>query len=184
MLCSLDRPVKPRLDASWQAVAMSHPAKLLEPTYHLALVSQLLEGLPSLVPRAVPIHVVHLVKVDVVGLEPFQAALAVLADLVRRKAAAVCVGLGQVGLAFDGIEDLGGQDHGVPAAASLGKPAPQNLLGVPLLATPAVDVGGVEEVDAELQGTLHDLETLFLGRVPAEVHGAKANVAYQNPVLS
>ena len=38
---------------------------------HLALVSQLFEGLPSLVPWAIPIHVVHLVKVDVVGLEPF-----------------------------------------------------------------------------------------------------------------
>jgi hypothetical protein len=128
--------------------------------------------------------VVHLVKVDVVGLEPFQTAFAVLADLVRRKAAAVRVGLGQVGLAFDGIEDLGGQDHRVPAAASLGKPASQDLLGVALLAAPAVDVGGVEEIDAKLQGPIHDLETLFLGGVPAEVHGAQTDVAHQDPVFS
>ncbi len=26
------QPIKPRLEASWQAVAMSHPAKLLDPT--------------------------------------------------------------------------------------------------------------------------------------------------------
>ena len=93
---------------------------------------------------------VHLVKVDVIGLEPFQTAFAVLADLVRRKAAAVCVGFCQVGLALDRIEDLRGQHYRVAAAASLGKPASQNLLGVARLTTPAVDVCGVEEVDPEL----------------------------------
>src|SRR5271165_7613684 len=93
-------------------------------------------------------------------------------------------GLRQVGLAFDGIEDFSSQDHSVPAAAPLGKPASQDLLGVALFATPAVDVGGVEEIDAELQGPVHDLETLFLGGVPAKVHGAQTDVAYQDPVFS
>ncbi len=37
---------------------------------NLTLVSQLLEGLPNFVPRAFPIHVMHLIKVDMVGLEP------------------------------------------------------------------------------------------------------------------
>jgi hypothetical protein len=53
----------------------------------------------------------------------------------------------------------------VPAVASLGEPAPQYFLGVALIATPAVDVGGVEEVDAvphgdsavSHQGFHHDL---------------------------
>ena len=48
-------------------------------------------------------------------------------------------------------EDLGSQDHRVAAAASLGKPTPQDLLRVARLTTPAVDVCGVEEVDAELK---------------------------------
>jgi hypothetical protein len=151
---------------------------------HLALVPQLLEGLPSLVPGAFPVHVVHLVKIDVVGLESFEAAFAVFADLVRRKAAAVCVGFCQVGLALDGIEHFGGQDHRVPAAATLGKPASQDLLSVALLAAPAVDVGSVKKVDTELQSPVHNLETLFLGGVPAEVHRAQAYVAYQNSVFS
>ena len=142
------------------------------------------EGLPRLVPGAVAVDVVHLVKVDVIGLETLQASFAVLADLVRRKAAAVCVGFCQVGLALDRIEDLRGQHYRVPAAASLGKPATQDLLGVALLATPTIDVGGVEEVDAKFQSPVHDLETLFLGGVPAEVHGAKANAAHQDPMFS
>jgi len=44
--------------------------------------------------------------------------------LYAEMAPPVCIGLGQVGLAFDGIEYLGGQDHRVPATASLCKPAP------------------------------------------------------------
>jgi hypothetical protein len=108
----------------------------------------------------------------------------VLADLVRRKASAICVGFCQVGLALNRIEDLGGQDNRVPSAASLGKPSAQNLLGVALLAAPPIDVGGVEEVDAKFQSPVHDPETFFLGGVPAEVHGAKANVAHQDSVFS
>jgi hypothetical protein len=75
------------------------------------------KGLPRLVPGAVAVYVVHLVKVNVIGLEPFQTAFAVLPDLVRRKASAVCVGFCQVSFALDGIEDLRGQHHRVPAAA-------------------------------------------------------------------
>jgi len=86
----------------------------------------------------------------VIGLQPFQASLAVLTDLVSRKTAAVSVGFCEVGFAFDRIKDLRGQDHRVSAAASLGKPAAQYFLGVALFATSTVDVRSVEEVDAEL----------------------------------
>src|SRR5262249_220517 len=34
------------------------------------------------------------------------------------------------------------------------------------------------------QGPVHDLETFFLGSVPAEVHGAQTDVAYQDPMFS
>jgi hypothetical protein len=113
----------------------------------------LFEGLPNLVPGAIPVHVVHLVKIDVVGLEPFEAAFAVLADLVRRKAAAVCVGFCQVGLALDGLNTLVAKTTAsLRPPPWLGKPASQDLLGVALLAAPAVDVGSVKKVDTELQG--------------------------------
>ena len=48
---------------------------------------------------------------------------------------------------------------------------------------PAVHVGGVEEVDAELQRAVHDPEAVVLARLVAEVHGAEAQVAHQYPVF-
>src|SRR5439155_1482430 len=77
--------------------------------------------------------------------------------------------------------DLGGQDDALAAAAALGEPAPDDLLGHALARPPAVDVGGVEEVDAELQRPVHDGEALGLGGERAEVHGAEAEAAYLEP---
>ena len=52
---------------------------------HLPLRDEEVHGLPDLVPRCVPIDVVHLVEVDVVGLQPAQAVLAGLAEVQRRQ---------------------------------------------------------------------------------------------------
>src|ERR1700740_2700530 len=103
---------------------------------------------------------------------------------VRRKAPAIGVRFGQVGLAPDWVKNFGGKDHRIPATTSLGKPASQDLLGVALLAAPAINIGGVKKVNTELQGSVHDLETVILGCVPAEVHRAQADVTYQNSVFS
>ena len=56
---------------------------------HLALLDEDLHRLPDLVPGRVAVDVVHLVKVDAVGLEAPQAVVAGAADVVRAEAAAV-----------------------------------------------------------------------------------------------
>jgi hypothetical protein len=47
--------------------------------------------------------------------------------------------------------DFGREDDPVPAPATLREPAADDLLGDALAGAPAVDVRGVEEVDAELE---------------------------------
>ena len=46
---------------------------------------------------------------------------------------------------------------------------------------PAVDVGGVEEVDAQLQRPVHDGEAVGFGGLRAEVHRAQAQPADLQP---
>ena len=55
----------------------------------LALLHQHLHRLPHIFPRRGALDVVHLVQVDVVGLEPAQAGVARLADVIRRHALVV-----------------------------------------------------------------------------------------------
>ena len=144
---------------------------------HFALVAQLPKGLPRLVPGAVAVYVVHLVKVDVIGLEPLQTSFAVLADLVRRKAAAVCVGFCQVGLALDRIEDLRG-----PAAAPLANERPK-ILGVAFFLPPTLNVDVREEVVPGAEGGDMIFKVLS-GSCASRSYGAKADVAHQHPVLA
>src|SRR5204863_2921426 len=75
------------------------------------------------------------------------------------------------------------RDHRALASTlAPGEPAPDDRLGE--AAAVAVDVGGVEEVDAEVEGSVHDPVTLVLlglraasGLLHAEVHGAEAERA-------
>ena len=76
---------------------------------HLALLHQLLHRLPDLLPRRVAVDVVHLVQVDVVGLQAPQAASHARADVVGRQPALVRA------LAHAAV-DLGGQ-HDLARAA-------------------------------------------------------------------
>src|SRR5213079_1576314 len=101
----------------------------------LALRDQHLHGLPDLVPGGVPIHVVHLVEVEVIGAQPLQALLAGAADVQGREAALV-------GPVTHLSVDLGAEHDLVAPAAALGQPAPDDLLGDALASAPAVDVGG------------------------------------------
>ena len=61
--------------------------------------------------------------------------------------------------------------------SALREPAPEDLFGDALALLPAIDVGGVEEVDPQLQGAVHDRVRVGLGRLVAEVHGAEAQPA-------
>ena len=114
---------------------------------------------------------VHLVEVDVVGLQASQRALAGADDVARREERVV-------GPVAHRPVELGGDDHLLAAPATLREPAADDLLGPPLPLLPAVDVGGVEEVDALLEGAVHDgVRNVLLGRLGAEVHGAEAEAA-------
>ncbi len=147
---------------------------------HFALVDQAVKSLPGFIPGAVAVDMVHLVQVDPIGLEAFQAALTVFADFIGRQAAPIAVDFFQVGFARNRVVHLCCQHGGVTASAALGKPAPDDFFGMTVFHAPAIDIRCVEEVDPQFKGAIHDFETLFFAGLPAEVHGAQAQVADQH----
>ena len=148
----------------------------------LALGDEHLHRLPDLVPHGVPVDMVHLVQVDVVGAEPAQRRVAGAPDVQRGK-------LALVGPVPHGPVQLGGQHGPLPPAAAAREPVTDDLLGPARMrfvvladlpgrgGRPAVAVGGVEEVDADLVGVIHD-RVRFGGRGQRpEVHRAEAQPA-------
>jgi hypothetical protein len=126
--------------------------------------------------------VVHLVEVDHVGLQAPHAGLEMTVALEGAQVAAGAVGLAVCLVAVHRVVDLGREGHVAAPSAALREPVAQALLGVAVLLLPAIDVGGVEEVDPELERPVHDGETVLDGGVPAEVHRAEAAVAHLHPV--
>ena len=118
---------------------------------HLALLDEHFHRLPDLLPGCQAVDVVHLVQVNVVGLQALERPFAGLADVQRRKFA-------MVRPVAHAPVDLGGDDDLLAPPAALGEPAPDDLLGDTLAGLPAVDIGGVEEVDAQFEGLVHDGE--------------------------
>src|SRR5690606_17615894 len=100
------------------------------------------ERAQRLVDVGVGLGPVHLVEVDVVGAQAPQAVLAGPHDPAPRVA-------GPVGVGPHGPVELGG-DHQVVAPAGDG--LAQDLLGL----AGRVDVGGVDEVDAGVEGGVDD----------------------------
>ena len=136
----------------------------------LALRPQHLHGLPDFVPAGAAVDVVHLVKVDVVGLQPLEAGVAGPPDVERRQLPLVRP------IAHVAVE-LGGEHHLLAAATALGEPAPDDLLGGSPPLGAAVDVGRVEKVDPGLQSRVHDGKRGGLIRLRPEIHGAQADAA-------
>src|SRR5579859_4109150 len=150
----------------------------------LALGDEDLHRLPDLVPRGIPVDVVHLVQVDVIGLEPAQRRVAGTPDVQR----------GQLALVGPGSHrpvQLGGQDGPFPPPAATREPLADDLLGparvgLGVLADlagrtldAAVAVGGVEEVDADLKRVIHDRVRLGERGQRPEIHRAQAEAAYR-----
>src|SRR5918993_795867 len=137
---------------------------------------ELLYRLPDLLPRRTPVDVVHLVQVDVVGLEPTEAVLTGLPDVVRRQAAVVGSGAHR-------LVDLGGQHDLVPASMVLGQPAADVLLGDPVALLhvrglrPAVHVGRVDEVDTRVEGGVEHGQAVLFADLHAKIHGAQPDPA-------
>ena len=136
----------------------------------LALLHERLHRLPDLVPRRGAVDVMHLVQVDVIGLQPAEALVARGADVSRRQPAVVRP-LGHR------AEDLGREHDLLAASAALREPAADDLLGRAGTLRSAVAVRGVEEVDPELERAIHDLVRVGLARERAEVHRAEADRA-------
>jgi hypothetical protein len=135
-----------------------------------SLAVQHVERRPDLLPRGGPVHVVHLVQVDVIGAQAAQRILAGPADVQGGQVAVVRP------LPLAAVH-LGRQHGAVPAAAARGEPVAEDLLGDPLGARPAIGVAGIEEVDPGLVRPVHDLvRVVFTGR-RAEVHRAQADPA-------
>ena len=134
---------------------------------HLPLRDQHVHRLPDLVPWCVAIDVVHLVQVDVVGLQPAEAVLTRLPDVQRGELALVRPRTARV-------VHLRRDDDAFAPAITLREPPADDRLGeaVPV----AVDVGGVEEVQPELEAAVHDPERLVLVGLHTLVRGAHPEV--------
>jgi hypothetical protein len=130
------------------------------------------------------IDVVHLVEVDPVGLQPGKTPFTVLANLVGTQAGAVAVHFGQIRFAIDWVINLCRKHNGVAATTALRQPPPDNFLGQALFDRPTVDVGRVEEIDPEFEGPVHNPEAVLFGGVPAKVHRAETDIAYQDAVIA
>ena len=114
--------------------------------------------------------VMRLIEVDIVGIEAAQALLAGKADKVRveflRPFLMSNAGSKRI---VEVIAELGGDDHLVAAVA---EDFSQDFLAIAL----AVGIGGIEKVDARLQGIFQERGPLLLGNLapPGSSHGPNA----------
>ena len=126
---------------------------------HLALLDQPGHGADGVLDGHARIHPVLVVEVDAVDAQPLEARLAGLRHVLGP---AVDPG-GAVRLPQ--VAELGGQHH--PVALAPEGPA-QQLLVLP----PAVHVGGVQEVDAQVEGAVDDRDGLRVVALAVDVgHG-------------
>src|ERR1039457_5279665 len=133
----------------------------------ISLLDQHLHRLPDLVERCAPVDVVHLIEVDVIGLQAPEGSLACVADVARREERVI-------GPVAHRAVELGRDHHLLATPSTLSEPAADDLFGDALALLPAVDVGGVEEVEARVQRSVHDLVGCRFVGLGAEVHGAEA----------
>ena len=144
---------------------------------HFALLHKDFHRLPDLVEWRAAVDVVHLIEVDVVGLQSTQRSFARVPDVPRRQERVV-------GPVAHRAVELGGDDHLLAPAATLRKPSADDLLGESLALLPAVDVGGVEEVETGVECRVHDRVRRRLVGLRTEVHGAEAEAADRQPGAS
>src|SRR5579863_10004843 len=112
----------------------------------------------------------HLIEVDVVGLQASQRSLARVADVA-------CGEKRVVGPVAHRAVELGGDHHLLAASPTLRETPAADLLGESLALLPAVDVRRLEEVEARIERRVHDLERRGFVGLRTEVHGAEAQAA-------
>ncbi len=135
---------------------------------HLAGLDEIGQCLERLLERRFAIETVDLVQIYVVQAEPTETGIDRLEDVLARQAALVRSRSHRV-------EQLGRNHHLLTLHAEAREGAPENLLALAL----GVDVGGVEEIDAEIERLAHDCQAGPLGKHPvgaaAEAHASQAD---------
>ena len=120
------------------------------------------------------VEAVDLVEVDIIGAEPLQAGIHLGQDRFAREARAV-------GAGPHAMIDLGG-DHDFLAPDEVLQRPPDDFLAGPV----RIHVGGVEEIDAEIERHADQRAALGLGQRPgmgaalrlAETHAAEAQAGH------
>ena len=142
---------------------------------NLSLSHQVVERTQRLLEGGVAVPSVHLVQIDVIGLEPTKAALDLPQDVHAGRAAPVEV-------LTHRQPDFGGQHDLLPDAL---QGVAQECLALPT----AIDVGRVDEIDAMIQRELHHPVRLILAQVAhvhlaAELHAAERHFAHDQAGMS
>ena len=106
---------------------------------HLARFHHVVQCLQSFLDRRFVIPAMNLVEVHIVGLQTAEALVEFEEDGFAGEAAAI-------GLVAHDAVDLGGDDHGFAAGVCF-QESPEHLLAV----AAGIDIGGVEEVDPEIE---------------------------------
>lgn len=134
-----------------------------------ARADEVIERPEGFVDGGVGVGAVELVEVDVVGAEPAEGGVDGVEDVLSGVALVP-------GERADAAEAFGGEDDAL-AIAGAGEPPSENLFGSALCpgrGSEWVDVGGIDEGDAALEGAVQDGERGGLVALEAEGHGAEA----------
>src|SRR5271165_3373098 len=116
----------------------------------------------------------HLVEIEIIGLQPLETALHFAHDVHACRAAPIQI-------VAHGEPDLGGENDFLPYA-------PQGITYQRFALSEAVDVRGINEVDATVQGQLHHSRGVLLTEVShvhlaAELHRAKRHFAHDESCI-
>src|SRR5437870_2835721 len=129
---------------------------------HLAFGPEPRHRAASLVDGHAPVNAVLVVEVDGIDSEPLQAGLAGLPDVFR---SAVDSDESALGVAH--VTELGRQDDFLAAAAD-------RLADQLFVAAPAVNIGRIQEIHAQVQSSVDDLDRLLIDSMPVEFRHAHA----------
>ena len=137
----------------------------------LALLDENLHRLPDLIPRCGAVDVMHLIEVDVVGLQPPQAGIARGANMASGEPAIIRP------VRHRPIQ-LGGEHHLLAPITAEREPPTNDLLGCAHALVAPVAIGRVEEIDPQIKGAIHDRAGFLLGSLRPEVHRAETQLAH------
>ena len=130
---------------------------------HFAVLNQPRHCANRFLDRDVAVDSVLVIKVDGIDPEPLQARLAGLPDVLG-----AAIDPGEAALSVAHVAELGREEHLAAAAAD-------RLTHQFLVVAPPVNVGSVQEIQAQVEGPLNGLDRLLIVRGPVEFRHAHAS---------